>query len=98
MEITTTIVKFFFPKGRMEVHSEDAQMFLCPKDEGEDVKVWVPYKKLHIREYDKNPNFNVCYIPKWVFFKTALPTYISGRKEFVVTSKITEAELTRHNS
>ena len=92
MEITTTMVRFFFPKGRMEVKSDDAQMFLCPKSENEDVKIWVPFKKLCIRENKKNPNMNEVIMPKWLFYKTELTVYVS-HSEFVVTSEITEEQL-----
>ncbi len=76
----------------MEVKTEDAQMFLCPKGEHEDVKIWVPFKKLCIRETKKNPNMNEVVMPKWLFYKTELTLYVS-HSEFVVTTEIPEKEL-----
>lgn len=94
MEITTTMVRFLFPKSGMDVKSSDAQLFQCPKGDGEHERIWVPLRKLEVREFAKNPNMNEVVMAKWLFYKTNLPAYVSY-KEFVVKSDISQEQLSK---
>ncbi len=69
MEIVTTLVKFRCRKDKMMKQSRNAQIFLFEGKEGK-TKVFVPKSKLIIKEGAINDNYNLCIIPKWVFFKT----------------------------
>ena len=69
MEIVTTLVKFRCRKDKMMEQSKGAQIFLFEGKEGK-TKVFVPKSKLIIKEDAINDNYNLCIIPKWVFFNT----------------------------
>lgn len=86
MEISTTMVKFFFFKEDMKKKTEKAQLFLCG-DKKKPVKVWVPLKKLEVRENEERPEYNVVVMPKWVWGKTELPFY-TDPVEFIVKTEV----------
>lgn len=69
MEIVTTLVKFRCRKDVMMEQSKNAQIFLFNGKEGK-TKVFVPKSKLIIKEDALDSNYNLCIIPKWVFFNT----------------------------
>lgn len=69
MEIVTTLVKFRCRKDVMMEQSKNAQIFLFNGKEGK-IKVFVPKSKLIIKDDALDSNYNLCIIPKWVFFNT----------------------------
>lgn len=69
MEIVTTLVKFRCRKDVMMEQSKNAQIFLFKGKEGK-TKVFVPKSKLIIKDDALDSNYNLCIIPKWVFFNT----------------------------
>ena len=69
MEIVTTLVKFRCRKDVMMEQSKNAQIFLFNGKEGK-TKIFVPKSKLIIKEDALDSNYNLCIIPKWVFFNT----------------------------
>ncbi len=69
MEIVTTLVKFRCRKDVMMEQSKNAQIFLFNGKEGK-TKVFVPKSKLIIKDDALDSNYNLCIIPKWVFFNT----------------------------
>ena len=69
MEIVTTLVKFRCRKDMMMEQSKNAQIFLFNGKEGK-TKVFVPKSKLIIKDDALDSNYNLCIIPKWVFFNT----------------------------
>ena len=69
MEIVTTLVKFRCRKDNMMEQSRNAQIFLFEGKEGK-TKVFVPKSKLIIKDDALDSNYNLCIIPKWVFFNT----------------------------
>lgn len=80
MEIKTTMVKFYVAKKQMAKSTDDAFLF----DLGND-KVWVPRKKVIVRNEDEN--INEVIMPRWVFFKTILPLYFKV-EEFIHTTEV----------
>ena len=69
MEIVTTLVKFRCRKDVMMEQSKNAQIFLFNGNGGK-TKVFVPKSKLIIKDDALDSNYNLCIIPKWVFFST----------------------------
>lgn len=69
MEIVTTLIKFRCRKDVMMEQSKNAQIFLFNGKEGK-TKVFVPKSKLIIKDDALDSNYNLCIIPKWVFFNT----------------------------
>lgn len=69
MEIVTTLVKFRCRKDKMMEQSKNSQIFLFEDKEGK-TKVFVPKSKLIIKDDALDSNYNLCIIPKWVFFST----------------------------
>ena len=94
MEITTTMVRFRFPKAMMVKRTEKAQLFICEKD-GAKAKVWVPLSKLEVKEADEKDNEVV--MAKWLYMKGELPLYTDA-KEFMVTSEVTQEQLDNDNN
>ena len=69
MEIVTTLVKFRCRKDVMMEQSKNAQIFIFNGKECK-TKVFVPKSKLIIKDDALDSNYNLCIIPKWVFFNT----------------------------
>lgn len=69
MEIVTTLIKFRCRKDVMMEQSKNAHIFLFKGKEGK-TKVFVPKSKLIIKDDALDSNYNLCIIPKWVFFNT----------------------------
>lgn len=86
MTISTTMVRFSYPKEAMEKRTEKAQLFLCG-DRRKPEKVWVPLNKLEIKDDEERPGYNVVVMPKWIFMKGSLPLY-TDPEEFIVTTEV----------
>ncbi len=86
MEITTTMVRFRYPKDAMKKRTDKAQLFLCGNRQN-PVKVWVPLNKLEVTPDDEDDRYNEVVMPKWLYLKGDLPFY-SEAEEFMVTSQV----------
>ncbi len=94
MEITTTMVRFRYPKKDMEKKTSRAQLFLCGNCDNFE-KVWVPLNKCEIREDKEDDRYNIVVMPKWLYMKGSLP-YYSDAEEFVVTSEVAKEQIYRN--
>ena len=89
MEVTTTMVRFTFPKAKMTIKTDKAQLFLC--DDGiRKTRIWMPLSKFETFDYDNK----VCEIvmAKWLFMKSDLPIYVQP-EEFIITHAFTAADI-----
>ncbi len=91
MEITTTMVRFPFPKDGLVKHTDKAQLFLCRNGKTED-KVWVPFSKFEVTNDKTEQGMVEVAMAKWLFMKTSLPLFVKW-EEFVVTSEVTNEQL-----
>lgn len=69
MEIVTTMVKFRCHKEKMMEQTKNAQIFIFDGKEGK-TKVFVPKSKLIIKNDAVSEDYNLCIMPKWMFFNT----------------------------
>ncbi len=90
MEVTTTMVRFLFPKDKM-VKKEKAMLFLCEKGESKK-KVWVPLSKLDVKPNEDDERMNEVVIAKWLFLKGDLVFFVEP-SEFIVKTEITSEQL-----
>ena len=96
MEITTTMVRFLFPKCDMVKRTDKAQLLRCKGEQGK-TKVWLPLSKIEVKDNALDANLSEITMAKWLFLKTELPMFVKY-DEFIVKSEITQQQLTESSS
>ena len=70
MEIITTMIEFRCAKANMKIQSRNAQLFSFKAKDEKKIDIWVPQSKLLIKEDPVADDYNLCVMPKWVFYKS----------------------------
>ena len=91
MEITTTMVRFQFPKKDMVKRTDKAQLFRCYNKGAKD-KIWIPLSKLEMDDSGEEADTVTITMAKWLFLKTQLPLFVEW-EEFIVKSEVTSQQL-----
>lgn len=93
MEIVTTMVRFRCPKTSMKKTTDNAQLFAFIGDTPDKpITIWVPKKKLLVKEESKSSTYNECVMPKWAFMKSTLPYFVELLEEFKHTEVINDTD------
>lgn len=70
MEIVTTMIEFRCAKVNIKIQSRSAQLFSFKSKNEKRTDIWVPKSKLLIKDDPIADDYNLCVMPKWVFYKS----------------------------